>query len=1006
MLTVGVLGPVELRRDGVLVRVPSGRTTEVLVRLALEAGRVVSTDRLIDDLWGDDGGTSLNTLQSKVSQLRRALRDASLVSGRHGGYALEVDPGGVDALRVASLATSASAARRSGDAATAVALADEGLALYRAEVLVDAGEREWVHAQRARLESVRLNLLEVLFAARVDLGAGGDVAGELEPLVALHPLREGLWASLITALYRGGRQADALAAYSRVRALLVDELGVEPGPELQALEAQVLQQSPALHRSDPRPLADIPTNLPTMSSPFVGRAEQLATLTDLVEVERLVTVVGPAGVGKTRLALEVARRGHAPGGVWLVRLDAADASTSLPRLVAETLQLPGGEQALADRLAGAETVLLLDGCEHVVEAVAAVAGALLDAAPRLHVIATSQVPLGVDGEIVNHVEPLSLAESRTLFEVRATAIRGQFVLDADTTAVVEEVCHALDGLPLAIELAAARVRSLSVHEIARRLDDRFTLLQDPTSRQPERRRALSGAIAWSYDLLFPDDQRGLWALASFVDGAPLDATEVVLAALGVPEPTVVDVISRLADRSLVDVEVSDRGAVRYRLLDSIRAYALDRARDAGLLDVAAAAHAAWYAELADRCAATVRGSGQADCLTVVRAERANVDAALAWTATHDPLIGVRLVDGLAWTWVVLGDGVAGAERVRGALAAAEPVPPRDAAAGSLVAGWLEASAGNVDRAEADLLGALRLGDELADERLRADAERHLAFLRIQQGRPGEVVALAASSIATCRRLDRVWEVTAGLLLHAYGSIMLGDTATAAADAQEAVEHLSAIGDSWGQVHAEAMLGAIAQAEHRFDDAAGHLSRAAAASERLGFVGQASLHLASLGRVQQRGGDLVAASVTLERAIEAATAGGDLRLAATARLSLARLLRVTGDADAARALLEQTDRWYRSAGGGEGALLARCLLAAVDTPDAARLRGVLDDAARAGDAEAQVYAADALARLAAARGDRVAARELLRSADELAATAAHVLDPGDRVDAIEARAVLA
>jgi tetratricopeptide (TPR) repeat protein len=240
--------------------------------------------------------------------------------------------------------------------------------------------------------------------------------------------------------------------------------------------------------------------------------------------------------------------------------------------------------------------------------------------------------------------------------------------------------------------------------------------------------------------------------------------------------------------------------------------------------------------------------------------------------------------------------------------------------------------------------------------------------------------------------------------------MHGDTVLAAEDANEAIQLLTPLEDSWGLVHAEAMLGAIAQAEHRFPDAAEHLTRAATTSELLGFVGQAALHLASLGRVQQRSGDPHAAILTLNRAILAATNSGDLRLAATARLHLARLMRTTGEVDAARSLLEQNDRWYRAAGGGEGALLTRCLLAAVNAQTAGgegptQLDDILDEGRRVGDPEVQVYATDALARLASQRGELTHARDLLRAADTIADAAAHIVDSSDRVDADQIRTPL-
>ena len=319
---------------------------------------------------------------------------------------------------------------------------------------------------------------------------------------------------------------------------------------------------------------------------------------------------------------------------------------------------------------------MLDNCEHVVDAAADLASLLLDAAPRLRVLATSQLPLGLDGESVYPLEPLPITES--VAAVRRAGRRDPQAVRARRRhrAVVEQVCRALDGLPLAIELAAARVKSLSVREIARRLDDRFALAAGPDEPGPERRRALAAAIAWSYELLFPDDQRGLWALSCFAGGAPLAAAEHVLGALGVPQASAVDVIGRLVDRSLVSVTVTAGGSSRYRLLDSIRAFALDRLRDAGSADDALAAHAHWFAGAAQDAAATVRGPAQPRWLAFVHDERANIDAALAWCARHDPLLGVRIANGFGWTWVVLGDGVAGAYRVRAALEAAERLPVR------------------------------------------------------------------------------------------------------------------------------------------------------------------------------------------------------------------------------------------------------------------------------------------------------------------------------------------
>jgi predicted ATPase/DNA-binding SARP family transcriptional activator len=926
---VGILGPIEVRLGDEVARIPSGRATQVLARLALEPGAPVRVDRLIEDVWaGAAAATARNTLQSKVSQLRRAL-GAGVVVGGGDTYTLAIGPEQVDAVVAERAAERAAAARRVDDAEAALAVSTEGLELFRGEVLGGAGDADWVAAPRVRLEEVRLRLVEDRLWARIELGAGGEVVPELESLVQAHPVREALWVLLISALYRSGRQADALAAYGRVRSVLVEELGIEPGPSLRELEVRVLQQDPELGALPPGDPSAVPGNLPRRTGPLVGRDADVRRIVEAVGSCALVTVVGPAGVGKTRLAVEVAHELRAPGGVWLVRLDAVDGpGVAVAQAVAEAMHLPD-EAALSERLAGSPTVVVLDNCEHVVDAAAGLVDRLLDAAPSLRVLATSQVPLALGGELVEVLEPLPLDASVELFSLRAAATRPGAALD-DSAASVEEVCRALDGLPLAIELAAARVRSLSVPEIARRLEERFVLLRDPAGRGPERRRALAGAIAWSYDLLFPDDQRGLWAMAVFVGGAPIGAIEHVLRALDVPAEASVDVIDRLVERSLVGVEERPDGELRYRPLDSIRAFAVERLVESGLRDEAALAHAEWFAAQAATCDADVRGPGQARAMAVARDERANVDAALSWSAVHAPTLGLQIANGMAWTWVVLGDGAAGAARLRGAAVAAPDAPVDDLARALLGAGWLEASAGDVAVADADLDRAAGLAERSGDPGLLADVHRHRAFVRIQQGRPADVLSEADAALAIDRADERSWQVAGSLLLSAFGSIMLGDAATAGHSAQEAVALLVPVGDSWGLVHAAAMLGAVAELEGRPEVAAEALERAAAESERVGFLGQAALHLTSLGRVRRTSGDPLGAAATLEEALVAAGRGGDLRIAATARVELARARSELGDRDEAIRLVREADEWYRTA-GGDGTDEAAALLAELTAP---------------------------------------------------------------------------
>ena len=616
MLRVSVLGPVEAARDGQPLLLPGGKTSELLVRLALDAGVRVSSDRLIEDLWADEAvRTGRNTLQSKVSRLRRALQRPDLVVSDDGGYRLALDADDVDALAVPRRGLEAARLLQAGDLGQAIRVCRETLAMYRGDVL--AGTGEWAVPHRARLEAAQLALLEIELHGQLQLGDPGVIAGA-EAAVAQHPYHEPLWVVLITALYRAGRQADALAAHQRIRELLADELGLLPGPELAHLEHQILDHDPALAATGPRFGAASERapagNLPSMAGELVGRDREVAEIGELLAENRLVEIVGPGGMGKTAVAIATGRTLTPPDGVWLVRLEMATNHDEVVDTLVAALNVTGGEAALVERIRSADVVVILDNCEHVLDAAADVAVRLLDAAPALRLLCTSQAPLSVDGEVLLELTPLPLGDAVELFTRRAARQRTQRRA-ADTDEAVGELCRSLDGLPLAIELAAARTRTLTVEDISRRLDDRFALLRDPASRKPERRRALGATLQWSYDLLFPDDQRGLWALATFPGGAAIDAVEAVLAALAVPATAAIDVVGRLASRSLLIVDDDDTAArPRYRLLDSIRAFSLDAMTVAEQSATALDAHARWYAQAAAASTAGVRGPGQQEFL--------------------------------------------------------------------------------------------------------------------------------------------------------------------------------------------------------------------------------------------------------------------------------------------------------------------------------------------------------------------------------------------------------
>jgi predicted ATPase/DNA-binding SARP family transcriptional activator len=1002
VLLVSVLGPIEVRRGGGSVPIPGGKTSELLVRLALEAGVPVRTDLLIEDLWaGAAVGTQRNTLQSKVAKLRRALGDPSLIVSGDGAYTLAIEPSAVDALVVVVHAATAARLLESGEPRAAVDLCASALTMFHGHVMAAAGEGDWVGPHRARLEEARSKLVETQLAGRLQLG-DADVVGDAEAAVAGYPFQEGLWALLITALYRAGRQADALATYQRVRERLADELGLEPGPQLRQLEQQILVHAGSLG-GPPRPpgsSGDPPFgNLPSLTAELVGRDADQAALCALLSQERLVEVVGPGGVGKTAIAIATGRA--LAGVVWLARLEGASTANDVVDMVIAAVNV-GGEAALLERLKGSDAVLILDSCEHVLDATAELAVRLLDAAPGLRILCTTQVPLDVEGEVVFELAPLGLADAVELFTRRAASHRRSRAV-GEVADAVQDLCRSLDGLPLAIELAAARTRTLSIEEITRRLDDRFSVLSDPNSRRSERRRALRATIRWSYELLFPDDQRGLWALATFAGGAPLPAVEFVLSALDVPSTAAIDVLGRLASRSLLTTD--DDGTsmpVRYRLLDSIRAFALEASLEAHMAERAFAAHASWFADAARVSTDGVRSSRQAEHLSFARRERANIDAALTWSATHEPLLALRLVNGFGWAWVILGDS-RGAQRIVAALGAAVDAEPADRANAMLLAGWIEASTDRLSLASEHVLAATALAEATNDADLLARCAYHLAYVVSHSGEFARALELTARSDALYETLDRPWDRAASSLFAARAAISSGDR-DRSVQAVDQVQHwLRTVDDPWLHVRRDAVLGELARIEHRFDDAVVHLRRAAATSARLGFQQTEAYQLSSLGRAECQAGSYSEGAATLELAIAKAEATGDVRLAALARVHLGRVLRALGQPALARRALASATSWHRANGGGEQALLGECLLAALDAEDAAsgaaaRLVAILDDARRADAAHVEVFALDALAHVAARAGDVVGARELCVSADRRMRAASHFITDLDRTDA--------
>ena len=668
-MQIGILGPFEVRADdGALADVPGARLRALLIALALEPGRVVSTATLIDWIWGEQPpADTANALQRLVSRLRKALPQG-LIEGHPGGYRLMVEPDAVDAVRFERLVAQA----RGAEGSRRVQPLREALALWRGAAMADVGHQdsEALDAAVARLERLRLAALEDRFDAEVGLGHGADLVPELTDLVAAHPMRERLVAALMRALAAAGRDTEALLAYERTREILADQLGVDPSPELSALHVALLRGELG-RREEVRK-----TNVRAELTSFVGREADVAAVRELIVERRLTTLIGPGGSGKTRLATETARTllGDLPDGVWLVELAAIGADGDVAQATLAALGLRDallGSAPSADPVDGLiaairerEALLILDNCEHVIESAAAFADRVLGECRRLRILATSREPLGITGEALWQTEPLALpgaspgeiesSPAIRLLRDRAGAVRKDLGGDARTLSAMVRICRALDGMPLAIELAAARLRTMTIEQLANRLDDRFRLLTSGSRTALPRHKTLRAVVDWSWDLLTDAERMVLRRLSVFSGGASLEAAERVCATAAVDQSAVeqdevLDLLTSLAEKSLLVTEGD--GGLRYRMLGTIKEYAADRLTEAGESDLARQAHLGYFTELAESAEPHLRRAEQLLWLARLEADHDNISAAMRGAiAAGQAQAAMRLAAAAGWYW--------------------------------------------------------------------------------------------------------------------------------------------------------------------------------------------------------------------------------------------------------------------------------------------------------------------------------------------------------------------
>lgn len=707
-----VLGPVEVAGGDGPIDLGSPRQQTVLALLLAHPNRVVSTDRLILEVWGETASDKAkHSLQTYISNLRRVL--GGVIETRRPGYLIHIDPHQLDSL----------AFEQAGP--------EDALKLWRGEPfagLTDASPM--LQAEAGRLSELRLSLLEARLEENLAAGQHDTIVGELEQLTVQYPLRERFWSFLMLALYRSGRQSEALRAYRDARKTLGEQLGIEPSLELQELEERILLHDRELTWEPERGPQH---NLPTQISSFVGRESQLIEVSKLLEESRLVTVTGPGGSGKTRLALEVAQSllDRFRDGVWLIPLAALSDGALIATEMLGFIGLDSPVQrdhleALTDQLAERESLLIIDNCEHVLQEAAQVVNRVLRADPQVKVLTTSRELLGVTGEVAWPIPPMELpeddmnssevasAEAVRLFAERAMAVDLKFAIDDTNAQTVASICRRLDGLPLAIELAAARTRAFHIGEIDRRLQDRFALLTggDPTALQ--RHQTLLGTVEWSYELMNPPQQELYQRLSVFAGGFTLEAAESVGASEGIPSSQVADLLSDLVTQSLVAAEQTTFGA-RYRMLETIRVHGLAKQDETNRAGSAFSALMKWAGQVADEASQRLEGPDQAEGIGRLQIEHDNIRTSLAWALDNDPGAGLAVIIPMTQFWWIdpgfdrhgyeksTSHLRAGAEWARQMLEAAGDSPPVELRAGALIAhGLLQIRLGGFEGATASL----------------------------------------------------------------------------------------------------------------------------------------------------------------------------------------------------------------------------------------------------------------------------------------------------------------